>query len=80
MVDENKKESRLRSLLKGFTWRIVATSTIIAIVYFKTGDISGALQIGAIEFVIKLALYYIHERAWQMAPRGALKKLFKRIS
>jgi len=65
-------------LVKGLTWRIVATSTIIAIVYFKTGDISGALQIGAIEFVIKLGLYYIHERAWQLAPRGTFRKLFKR--
>ncbi len=72
------KESRLRSLLKGLTWRIIATSTIIAIAYFKTGDVSLALEIGFIEFFIKLLLYYLHERAWQGLPVGSVRKLFKR--
>jgi len=73
-MGEVQKESHIRSILKGLTWRIIATSTIIAIAYFKTGDISFALEIGAIEFVLKLALYYLHERAWQLAPRGSLRK------
>lgn len=68
------KESRVRSLLKGLTWRVVATSTIIGIAYFKTGDVSLALEIGAIEFFIKLLLYYLHERAWQSVPRGGVRK------
>ena len=42
------KESRLRSFLKGLSWRIIATSTIICIVYFKEGSIETALEIGAI--------------------------------
>lgn len=77
-MSEPQKESRLRSLIKGLTWRVVATSTIIAIAYYKTGDITFALEVGAIEFVIKLALYYIHERAWQLAPRGTFRRLFKK--
>ncbi len=72
------KESRLRSLLKGLTWRIVATTTIIAIAYFKTGDVALALEIGFIEFFIKLALYYAHERAWQVLPTGTIRKMFHR--
>lgn len=71
------KESRLRSILKAFTWRIVATTTIIIIVYLKTGSIQGALEIGAIEFVIKFILFYLHERAWQVAPVGTIRKVFK---
>ena len=69
-------ESHLRSILKGVTWRIVATSTIIAIAYFTTGDVSLALQIGAIEFLVKLLLYYLHERAWQLVPRGGIRRMF----
>ncbi|MEO1714091.1 MAG: DUF2061 domain-containing protein [Bacteroidota bacterium] len=69
------KESHLRSIMKGITWRVVATTTIILIALFKTGDISLALEIGAIEFFIKFALYYLHERAWQMAPRGSIRQL-----
>ncbi len=69
-----QKESHVRSILKGLTWRIVATSTIICIVYFTTGEIGDALKIGAIEFFIKLLLYYLHERAWQLVPRGSIRK------
>lgn len=73
----NNKESRLRSALKGLSWRIVATLTIIIIAYFKTGDVSLALEIGAIEFIIKYLLYYFHERLWQTIPRGTIRKLLK---
>ncbi len=68
------KESHLRSILKGLTWRLVATTTIIIIAYFSIGDISIALEIGFIEFFVKLLLYYLHERAWQIVPRGAIRK------
>jgi len=68
-------ESHLRSIIKGLTWRVIATSTIIAIAYFKTGDISFALELGAWEFFIKLIIYYLHERAWLMVPRGSIRKL-----
>lgn len=78
-ADEFDADSHLRSILKGITWRIVATTTIIIIVYFTTGDISGALTIGAFEFVIKFLLYYFHERAWAQVPRGGIRKLKNRI-
>ena len=57
-------ESPLRSAVKGVTWRLVATFTTILIVYSITGEQAKALQIGAIEFVTKFFVYYIHERAW----------------
>lgn len=71
------RESHTRSLLKGMTWRVIATSTIILIAWFKTGDITLALEIGAIEFFIKLLLYYLHERAWLLVPPGTIRKFFK---
>ena len=72
---KNTKESRLRSVLKGVTWRFVATATIIVLAYLKTGSISFALELGALEFIIKFVLYYLHERVWQMVPRGSVRKL-----
>lgn len=72
-----EKESHVRSILKGLSWRFVATGTLIALAYFKTGDITFALELGAIEFIIKFLLYYLHERAWQLVPRGGIRKLFK---
>ena len=71
-----EKESHIRSILKGLSWRFVATATLIALAYFKTGDITFALELGAIEFVVKFLLYYLHERAWQLVPRGGIRKMF----
>ncbi len=68
------RESRLRSFLKGLSWRIIATSTIICIVYFKEGSIETALEIGAIEFFFKFIIYYFHERLWQLVPRGGVRR------
>jgi uncharacterized membrane protein len=74
-MEKNFKESRLRSLLKGLSWRIVATATIIFIAWYTTGNIELALEIGFIEFFIKLLLYYAHERAWQAMPYGTIRKI-----
>ncbi len=72
---EPLKESHLRSLLKAFSWRIVATLTTGLIAYFITGEIDTAVMIGSIEFVLKFGIYYLHERAWQLVPRGTVRKL-----
>jgi uncharacterized membrane protein len=77
-MDTYNKESRLRSILKGLSWRVIATATIIIIAYFKTGDVSLALEIGAIEFFIKFMLYYGHERVWQQIPRGKIRSIVKK--
>ncbi len=71
------KESHLRSLMKGFTWRIVATSTTITIAWIITGEVGDALKIGGIEFIAKILIYYLHERAWQIVPRGVVRRLVK---
>ena len=65
-----KKESRLRSFLKGISWRIIATLDTILIVLLITclkGDCSleDAVKIGFLEFFIKFLAYYVHERLWQ---------------
>lgn len=64
------KESHLRSIIKGISWRVVATTDTIFVVLLITcinGEcsIDNALKIGAAEFLIKLIIYYFHERIWQ---------------
>ncbi len=77
MKDQNKiKDSRARSLAKGITWRILATTTTVSIAYLITGEIGAALKIGVVEFVGKLVIYYLHERAWLLIPKGTIRKLF----
>ena len=64
-----KTSSHIRSILKGISWRLLATTDTILVVWFITCFFSDcsleiALKIGASEFLIKLAIYYFHERAW----------------
>ena len=63
-------ESSIRSVLKGFTWRLVATFSTMVIAYLITGETKTALKIGGIEFVAKIAIYYVHERIWLRIPFG----------
>lgn len=88
-MTEYKKESHLRSIIKGISWRIVATSDTILIVLAITClsgncSIDDAIKIGIAEFLIKLIVYYIHERVWQKALKNgklsSRKTLFKTIS
>ena len=64
-VREYSKESVYRSLLKSFSWRIIAISDTILIVFLVTcimGDcgVKNAIAIGALEFLIKI--FGLHSR------------------
>ena len=74
-MSSNSRESHIRSIFKSISWRIIATSTTITIAYFVFGDISDALKVGGIEFFAKMIIYYAHERIWQIAPRGTIRKM-----
>mgnify|MGYP001096645565 CR=1 FL=1 len=58
------KDTNTRSLVKGFSWRLVATTTTIIIVYLFFGRLDLAIAAGALEWIAKIALYWAHERAW----------------
>lgn len=77
--EEIKRESHLRSVLKGVTWRIIGTLDTIVISWLLTGSIEIAVSIGGIEVFTKLILYYLHERAWQYAPRGTIRRLYDKL-
>ena len=64
----SQKETRLPSLAKAFSWRILATLTTATIAFLVVGEITTAAMIGSIEFFLKFAIYYAHERAWQLVP------------
>jgi len=60
----DEKKSRIRHIAKTITWRLVASITTFSLVYLFTGDINKATWLMASEIVLKLLLYYAHERAW----------------
>jgi len=58
------KDKKSKSVFKALTWRIIATLTTVSIVFFLTGKVNWALEIGSLDFIVKLILYYVHERMW----------------
>jgi adenylylsulfate kinase len=58
------RETNQRSIVKGISWRVVATTTTILIVYFFFDRLDLAIAAGMIETVLKVGLYWAHERAW----------------
>lgn len=68
------RESRLRSFLKAITYRITGTITTAILVWILTGSFDIALAIGALEPLVKIVIYYLHERAWQSVPRGTVRR------
>ena len=56
--------------MKGITFRISATVMTVLLVFVLTGKVALAFQLGAIEFVAKIFLYYSHERVWNVVRWG----------
>lgn len=58
------KETNTRSIVKGISWRVVATTTTVIIIYVFFGRLDLAIAAGLLETVLKVALYWAHERVW----------------
>lgn len=65
-------ESHARSILKGVTWRIIASATTMIVVYVVTGDLTLMASVGAVDIVAKVFFYYLHERSWGKVKWGLL--------
>ena len=64
-----EKKLKRKALFKTITWRVIAScATFILALIFFNGSPSAtqkALWIAGLEIIIKMALYYVHERMWQ---------------
>lgn len=59
-----------RSVVKTIIWRVIATLTTTSLVYLFTGELALAAEVGALEVVLKLLFYYLHERGWEKVAWG----------
>ena len=65
--------TKLRSLLKTISWRIVGTLDTMCLGWIITGSPLIGLKIGALELFTKMILYYFHERIWLQSKFGTEK-------
>lgn len=73
-VEVNRKPimwvSHARSLAKAISWRFFGNLISFIIIYGLTHNGKLALAASAIELVVKIALYYYHERVWNKVKWG----------
>lgn len=66
--------SRKRHIAKTITWRVLASITtfIVAFIFFRDDPnvTEKATAVALTEAVIKMGLYYFHERAWYKSNFG----------
>ena len=57
--------SKLKSILKAITWRILGTLDTFIISFFITRSAVISSTIASFEVITKMVLYYFHERVWE---------------
>ncbi len=66
-------ETRYRSILKAISWRAGGTVVTFVVAWTLTGKLDLAVQIGALDTVIKIVAFYAHERLWNRLSFGKLR-------
>jgi uncharacterized membrane protein len=66
------KVTKARSFTKSLSYRIFGTLSSWAVVYVITGKGSLATLIAFWETVVKVVIYYYHERAWNKIRWGRI--------
>ena len=64
-------DSWRKSLLKTLSWRVIATLITMFVVYILTGEALLSFGIGIMDMLLKVVIYYLHERAWTKVQWGA---------
>ena len=71
------EQNKIRHISKAITWRIIASTTtfLLALAFF--GDSANAIKkatgVAVAETIIKMILYYCHERVWFSVKFGQKK-------
>lgn len=63
-------EKPVRSLMKAISWRIIATLITVLLVFIFSKNLALGTIVGITELVVKTAIYYVHERVWNLSNFG----------
>ncbi|WP_206610988.1 DUF2061 domain-containing protein [Mariniphaga sediminis] len=66
-------EKKRRSIVKTISWRTIGTIDTIIISWIVVGNVNFAVTIGGVELFTKMALYFLHERAWNKSNFGRIE-------
>jgi uncharacterized membrane protein len=67
-------ESTSRSLAKAVSYRILGSTGTALVVLILSGNLKISLGVGALDMLLKVGLYFVHERLWNHIPYGRPKR------
>lgn len=71
------RDRPMKSIAKAITWRLIASTTTFLLTLYIFGDDPYAAQkatgVASAEAVIKMILYFFHERAWNTVRWGKMR-------
>jgi uncharacterized membrane protein len=62
-----------RSLAKAISYRVLGSLSTAGLVYFITGSGKASVGAGLADSAVKIVLYFLHERLWNVIPYGRPK-------
>lgn len=73
--EEKIKFYRKKRWLKTIIWRFISTGVTFVIAYLITGSFAAGGMIALAEALIKMVIYYFHERFWDKYTKKKLNKI-----
>ena len=66
-------ESHARSIAKAVSYRVLGSASTVLIFYVLSRDIKMSFGAGALDSVVKIGMYFLHERLWARISFGKPK-------
>ncbi|MEZ5351370.1 MAG: DUF2061 domain-containing protein [Bryobacteraceae bacterium] len=66
-------DSHSRSLAKAISYRVLGSVSTAGLVYLFTGSAKVSIGAGLLDSIVKIVLYFLHERIWNSIPFGRPK-------
>ena len=66
-------ESHYRSIVKAITWRAGGTIVTFGVAWILTGSIGFSAKMGLLDTMVKIGVFYFHERLWNRLNFGRSK-------
>lgn len=67
-------DSNARSLAKAVSYRVLGSAGTALVVYLFSGSMPLSASVGGLDMLLKIVLYFAHERIWDHIPFGRPKR------
>ena len=67
-------ESKSRSIAKAVSYRVLGSATTAVVCFLLTRKMALSGELGVLDMVLKIGLYFLHERLWNHISFGRSKR------